>query len=210
MKSEKLLFKESTTYLQLLEVLDKNIEPIHVASFFPETFAMAKQALNSATFDTRLQKKIKSFATRIDLKMNHSSQANKNAFIKLPTLICGALYMCKYPSVISGYTCDELQTLALYSTTMPLPFFKQANQFFSQELVSEINQKTTDYQGRNFLMHLTEKYFEQGQTPQQITAYYKSSTLDELLEDFTNYEIQKEEQSTKEFKGQNKRSNIWK
>lgn len=200
----KLLFKEATNYSEILEILDKNIEPVHIRRFFSETFTAAKKSLDTAKTDQQSCISIRSYASHIDKKMNHPSQVNCNAFIKIPTLLAGSLYITKFPDSIKGFSNDEIQTLSLYSTTMPLTFFEMASRYFPKELIEVVNQKTDDYNGRSFLMHLTEKYFNIGQTPKQITNYYKNSTLDELLDDFTNYMVEQEAEELKELE-QNKK-----
>lgn len=204
MRPNKLLFKEATSYSELLEILDKNIEPVHIRRFFKETFTTAKKSLDTAKSDEKSCISIRSYASHIDKKMNHPSQVNCNAFIKIPTLFAGALYITEFPDSIKGFSNDEIQTLSLYSTTMPLTFFETANQYFPKELVEAVNQKTEDYNGRSFLMYLTEKYFNIGKTPKQITTYYKNSTLDDLLDDFTNYMVEQETEELKELE-QNKK-----
>lgn len=204
MRPNKLLFKEATNYSKILEILDKNIEPIHIRRFFSETFTKIKKSLDTAKANEQICISIESYVSHIDKNMNHPSQVNCNAFIKIPTLLAGALYITEFPESIKNFSNDEIQTLSLYSTTMPLKFFEIANQYFSKELVEAINQKTDDYNGRSFLMHLTEKYFNIGQTPKQITVYYKNSSLDDLLEDFTNYMVEQEIDELKTLK-QNKK-----
>ena len=196
MAKEKLIFNKTTDYNEFLEEMQRQVPKMSKYYFNDETLPVALQAI--ATQDPNKRKKILAFANSVDRKMNFGGQAHKNRYHKIPTILAGALYYSEYPESVEDLDVDEMEILAKHSITFPISFYKQATMYYTKQLLRTIYEIGPDYMYRTGYMFLTEKYFDQGKTPEEINTYFKNSDLKELLEESFEYERITMEEAFKE------------
>ena len=91
-----------------------------------------------------------------------------------------------------------MEILAKHSITFPISFYKTATMYYTKQLLRTIYEIGPDFMFRTGYMFLTEKYFDQGKTPDEINTYFKESDLKELLEESFEYERITMEEAFKE------------
>ena len=196
MAKEKLIFNKTTDYNEFLEEMKRQVPEMSKYYFNDETLPSALQAI--ATQDPNKRKKILAFANSVDRKMNFGGQAHKNRYHKIPTILAGALYYSEYPESVEDLDVDEMEILAKHSITFPISFYKQATMYYTKQLLRTIYEIGPDYMFRTGYMFLTEKYFDQGKTPEEVNTYFRNSNLKELLEESFEYERMIVEEAFKE------------
>ena len=187
MSKEKLLFNKTSSHQELVELIENEL--IHVGKSYFNHDAYEQAIASLHTFDEITKKRIVEFANYVDSNMNYASQANKNRFHKIPTILAGAIYLDLYPDKIEDLSLEELQILAKYSINLPLIFYKNATMYYNKELLSVIRQISPDYMYQTSYMYLAEKYLGKGQTPDEVTEYFKKTDPKQLLEESFEYEM---------------------
>ena len=196
MAKDRLIFNKTTDYEEFLKEMKEQIPSMSKYYFHEDSLPIALNAI--LTKDESTRKKILSFANSVDRKMNFASQAHKNRYHKIPTILAGAVYYSEYPDTIADLDNDELEILAKHSITLPISFYKQATMYYTKQLLRTIYEIGPDYMYRTGYMFLTEKYFEQGKTPEEVNEYFSNSDLKELLEESFEYERMTMEEAFKE------------
>ena len=196
MAKEKLIFNKTTDYEELLEEMKRQIPEMSRYYFHEETLPVAIASLS--TQDPNKRKRILDFANSVDRKMNFGGQAHKNRYHKIPTILAGAIYYSEYPESVEELDADEMEILAKHSITFPISFYKNATMYYTKQLLRTIYEIGPDFMFRTGYMFLTEKYFDQGKTPDEINTYFKESDLKELLEESFEYERITKEEAFKE------------
>lgn len=187
MAKDKLLFQKTTSYDELLAYMDELISDMSKYYFHSDSIEQAKASLH--TLDPKTQQQILKFANHVDKSMNFGGQARKNSYHKVPTILAGAIYLDLYPEHVADLSSLELETLAKHSITLPLTFYKKSKMYYTKELLAAINAIGPDYMYRTGYMFLTEKYFEQGKTPQEVTEYFLTADRKSLLKESFDYEL---------------------
>ena len=187
MSKEKLLFNKTSSHQELVELIENEL--IHVGKSYFNHDAYDQAIASLHTIDAETKKRIVEFPNYVDSNMNHASQANKNRYHKIPTILAGTVYLDLYPDKIEDLSFDELQILAKYSINLPLIFYKNATIYYNKELLSAIGQISPDYMFQTSYMYLAEKYLEEGKTPDEITKYFKTTDPKQLLEESFAYEM---------------------
>ena len=188
MAKDKLIFKQTKSYEEVVRLLEAELP--YISKYYFHEDAIEQALASFHTQDEKTQAKIVAFANHVDKKMNFGGQAHKNRFHKIPTILAGAIYLDLYPEAVEGLTPDELEILAKHSITLPLMFYKSAPMYYTKELLAAIYQIGPDFMYRSGYMFLTEKYFEQGKTPEEITEYFLSTNTKDLLQESFDYERQ--------------------
>lgn len=196
MAKEKLIFNKTTNYEEFLDEMKRQIPEMSKYYLHEETLPVALQAL--ATQDQKTRKRILDFANSVDRKMNFGGQAHKNRYHKIPTILAGAIYFSEYPDSVEQLDADEMEILAKHSITFPISFYKNATMYYTKQLLRTIYEIGPDFMFRTGYMFLTEKYFDQGKSPDEINTYFKNSNLKELLEESFEYERITMEEAFKE------------
>ena len=196
MAKEKLIFNKTTNYDEFLEEMKNQIPEMSKYYMDEDSLQVALNSINTKDEETR--KKILAFANSVDRKMNFGGQAHKNRYHKIPTILAGAIYLNKYKEEIAALDDDELEILAKHSITFPISFYKQQTMYYTKQLLRTIYEIGPDFMYRTGYMFLTEKYFEQGKTSEEINEYFKTSNLQELLEESFEYERMTMEEAFKE------------
>ena len=196
MAKEKLIFNKTTDYNEFLEEMKRQIPEMSKYYMDEESLKVAIQSIQ--TVDEPTRKKILAFANSVDRKMNFGGQAHKNRYHKIPTILAGAIYYSEFPESVASLDVDELEILAKHSITFPISFYKNATMYYTKQLLRTIYEIGPDFMFRTGYMFLTEKYFDQGKTPDEINTYYKESDLKELLEESFEYERITKEEAFKE------------
>ena len=186
MAKDKLLFQKTTSYDELLAYMEELIPDMSKYYFHSDSIEQAKASLH--TLDAETRKKILAYANYVDKSMNFGGQARKNAYHKVPTVLAGAIYLDLYPDQVADLSLAELETLAKHSITLPLTFYKISKMYYTKELLAAINAIGPDYMYCTGYMFLTEKYFEQGKTPQEVTEYFLTADKKALLKESFDYE----------------------
>lgn len=186
MAKDKLLFQKTTDYNTFLTYMDELISDMSQYYFHSDSIEQAKASLYALNPET--QQKILKFANHVDKSMNFGSQARKNAYHKVPTILAGAIYLDLYPEQVADLSFLELETLAKHSITLPLMFYKKSKMYYTKELLAAINEIGPDFMYRTGYMFLTEKYFKQGKTPQEVTEYFLTADKKALLKEPFDYE----------------------
>ena len=185
MAKEKLIFNKTTDYNDFLEEMKRQIPEMSKYYMDEESLKVAIQSIQ--TVDEPTRKKILAFANSVDRKMNFGGQAHKNRYHKIPTILAGAIYYSEFPESVASLDVDELEILAKHSITFPISFYKNATMYYTKQLLRTIYEIGPDFMYRTGYMFLTEKYFEQGKTSEEINEYFKTSNLQELLEESFEY-----------------------
>ena len=120
--------------------------------------------------------------------MNFASQAHKNRYHKIPTILAGAIYLDLYPDTVVKLTPAELEILAKHSIILPLSFYKTATMYYTKELLAVINEKGEDFMFKTDYIYFTKKYFKMGKTPTEVTEYFRKTPTEELTEEAFEYE----------------------
>ena len=196
MAKEKLIFNKTTDYNEFLEEMKRQIPEMSKYYMDEESLKVAIQSIQ--TVDEPTRKKILAFANSVDRKMNFGGQAHKNKYHKIPTILAGAIYYSEFPESVASLDVDELEILAKHSITFPISFYKNATMYYTKQLLRTIYEIGPDFMFRTGYMFLTEKYFDQGKTPDEINTYFKESDLKELLEESFEYERITKEEAFKE------------
>ena len=196
MAKEKLIFNRTTKYDEFLEEMKNQIPEMSKYYMDEDSLQIALNSIN--TKDETIRKRILSFANSVDRKMNFGGQAHKNRYHKIPTILAGAIYCAEFRDTIKELDDDELEILAKHSITFPISFYKTATMYYTKQLLRTIYEIGPDFMFRTGYMFLTEKYFEQGKTPEEINTYFKTSNLKELLEESFEYERITMEEAFKE------------
>ena len=196
MAKEKLIFNKTANYDEFLEEMKNQIPEMSKYYMDEGTLQIALNSIN--TNDENKRKKILAFANSVDRKMNFGGQAHKNRYHKIPTILAGAIYCTEFTDTIKDLDNDELEILAKHSITFPISFYKTATMYYTKQLLRTIYEIGPDFMFRTGYMFLTEKYFEQGKTPEEINTYFKTSNLKDLLEESFEYERITMEEAFKE------------
>ena len=196
MAKEKLIFNKTTDYNEFLEEMKRQIPEMSKYFMDEESLKVAIQSIQ--TVDEPTRKKILAFANSVDRKMNFGGQAHKNRYHKIPTILAGAIYYSEFPESVASLDVDVLEILAKHSITFPISFYKNATMYYTKQLLRTIYEIGPDFMFRTGYMFLTEKYFDQGKTPDEINTYFKESDLKELLEESFEYERITKEEAFKE------------
>ena len=172
MAKEKLIFNKTTDYNEFLEEMKRQIPEMSKYYMDEESLKVAIQSIQ--TVDEPTRKKILAFANSVDRKMNFGGQAHKNKYHKIPTILAGAIYYSEFPESVASLDVDELEILAKHSITFPISFYKNATMYYTKQLLRTIYEIGPDFMFRTGYMFLTEKYFDQGKTPDEITHATKA------------------------------------
>lgn len=186
MAKEKLIFNNTNSYEELVRLLE--IELPYVNKYYFHEDAIEQALASFHTSDEKTRKRILTFANHVDKKMNFASQAHKNRYHKIPTILAGAIYLDLYPDTVCKLTPSELEILAKHSITLPLTFYKTATMYYTKELLAVIDEKGEDFMFKTDYIYLTEKYFNMGQTPEEVTEYFRKTPTKELTEEAFEYE----------------------
>ena len=188
MAKDKLIFNRTTNYEELVKSMEEELPYISKYYFNKDAYDQAIASFH--TLDEETRKKIVTFANHVDSKMNFPGQVHKNRYHKIPTILAGSIYLDLYPEKVEDLSLDELEILAKHSITLPLMFYKSSTMYYTKELLAAIYQIGPDFMYRSGYMFLTEKYFEQGKTPEEVTEYFLSTNTKDLLQESFDYERQ--------------------
>ena len=189
MVKDRLLFNKTQNYQELLRCLEQQISYVGKSYFIHDVYEQAIASLYVQ--DDITKEKIVGFANYVDSNMNLPTQANKNRYHKIPTILAGAIYLDLYPDKVEELSNEELQTLAKYSINLPLIFYKNATMYYTKELLSAINQISSDFMYQSGYMYLAEKYLAAGKTPTEIAKYLLETDPKQLFEELIDYETKK-------------------
>lgn len=185
MSKDKLLFKNITSKEEFLKLLDQYKDNKIENIFFPNTYVLALKSLS--TLNPLSEKRFIELLHYVDNYLNFASQANKNAYHKIPTLLSAAIYLKNYYANIKNYSNAELALLAKYSVIEEPSFFENASLLYPKELLQTIIKKSSDYLFQLEILLLVEKLSQENYTLSDIINYLKNQSASNLLQEAIAY-----------------------
>lgn len=127
------------------------------------------------------------FVHHVDKKLSMGGTANGNRYHKIPTILAGAIYLAYFSEEVADLTLDELTILAKHSIVGPFEFYETSPKTYSKELLGTISSISEDFMFADLYMELADKKIEEGQSPQEISNYMKTTSTEILNREGFDY-----------------------
>lgn len=133
------------------------------------------------------EKNFMKFVHHVDKKLSMGGTANGNRYHKIPTILAGAIYLAYFSEEVADLTLDELTILAKHSIVVPFEFYETSPKTYSKELLGTISSISEDFMFADLYMELADKKIEEGQSPQEISDYMKTTPTEILNREGFDY-----------------------
>lgn len=133
------------------------------------------------------EKNFMKFVHHVDKKLSMGGTANGNRYHKIPTILAGAIYLAYFSEEVADLTLDELTILAKHSIVVPFEFYETSPKTYSKELLGTISSISEDFMFADLYMELADKKIEEGQSPQEISDYMKTTSTEILNREGFDY-----------------------
>ena len=133
------------------------------------------------------EKNFMKFVHHVDKKLSMGGTANGNRYHKIPTILAGAIYLAYFSEEVADLTLDELTILAKHSIVVPFEFYETSPKTYSKELLGTISSFSEDFMFADLYMELADKKIEEGQSPQEISDYMKTTSTEILNREGFDY-----------------------